>query len=264
MMNVLVSALTILDRFVFAGSTILIFLFIAALFFAIKDRDWRSAKIAFWAPGQYLRMEDSDNDSTAFLELSRRLIAWLHPFFILGYIVAASYNAAVSPFLTVYYLLAAGLALGYYVSPDKIKESVSSNPKGQRNLNRLKDEISNLLDRWEEELNPMQVSAKPVVLEYFEAEVSSSQNALENASSWTDDFDYSYEAHKGIYHLSICALTSGRYHISIGVLNPMGPGPHLQGFVNRYLAWAVENNYLTPEEKEKELQLLSQQIANAG
>lgn len=264
MMNVLVSVLKVLDRFIFAGSAFLIFLFIAALFFAIKNRDWSRVKFVFWAPGQFLRMEDSDNGSTVFLDLARHLIAWLHPFFILGYIVAATYNAAVSPFLTVYYLLAAGLALGYYVSHDRIKESVSSNPKGQRNLNRLKDEISKLLDRWEEELNPIQVSAKPVVLEYFEAEVSSSKNALENVSTWTDDFDYSYEAHKGIYHLSICALVSGRYHLSPGVLNPMGPGPHLQGFVNCYLAWAVENNYLTPEEKEKELQLLSQQIANAG
>ena len=264
MVHVLVSVLTVLYRFVFTGSAILIFLFIAALFLAIKNRDWSSVKFAFWAPGQFLRMEDSDNDSTAFLKLLRHLIAWLHPFFILGYIVAASYNAAVSPLLTVYYLLTVGLAFGYYFSPDKIKESVSSNPKGQRNLNRLKDEISKLLDSWEEELTPMQVSAKPVVLEYFEAEVCCSQNALENASTWPDAFDYSYEAHKGIYHLSLCALTSGRYHLSFGVLNPMGPGPHLQGFVNRYLAWAVENNYLTPEEKEEELQLLSQQIANAG
>ena len=263
MPEILLNILSGIQNLLLAGCGYYLFFFIAAVFYAFKDRDWDMLKQSFFAPSQILQeASDSDNDSTL-SSLMRLYTKYLHPFFIVGYIVCTVYYAAISPVFSFLFLFATLSALGYYFSPNDLKVQLSINPKGRRHLNRLEAEISKILDMWEEKLNPMQQSAKPIIMEYLHSDFNQKE-VLELAASWSNNFDYSFEAHKGIYQLAIRALTSGKYHLSYGVLNPMGPGPHLNGFVHLYLNWAVEQGYLTPEEKTDELSLLANQIAQVG
>ena len=263
MPDFIASIFSTIHNFLFAGGCILITLFVMAIVGAISDKDWDALKTAFFAPGQTLRFSLDANHDAALFSLLHFVVSLLHPFFFIGYVVAAVYFAADSAFSFLFYFLSAFLALGYFVDPDTIKVQLSSNPKGRQNLVRLEAEVSSLLDEWEDKLNPMQQSAKPFVMELLKS-TCSQKESLDLAATWGEDFDYSFEAHKCIYQLSCRALSSGKHHLSFGVLNPMGAGPHLLGFVRLYLRWAVDAGYMTPEEKEQELDFLHAEIKQVG
>ena len=104
-------------------------------------------------------------------------------------------------------------------------------------------------------------SAKDDILEeaqkYFD-------DSREEAATWGPDFDYVSTAYILLFNISFDLLTSGRYHIAPGMINPSSSAPNLRRFISASLDWAVDHGTITAEQKAEQLSMLAQGIAAAG
>ena len=84
-------------------------------------------------------------------------------------------------------------------------------------------------------------------------------------ASWEDETtNYEKLAHVCIANKAFDLLASGRYHIYTGTLNPVGCAPSLLRVYTAAISWACTNRFITEEERDQQLALLSDRIGSVG
>lgn len=105
-------------------------------------------------------------------------------------------------------------------------------------------------------------SCKDEIMTEIKAEINSSSDVKEFFSDESND--YTLYANILISNMAFNMLTSGKYHLHYGILNPIGISKNLLAVYNGAMEWALENNQITCEEKEKEYELLMEGISQVG
>ena len=75
---------------------------------------------------------------------------------------------------------------------------------------------------------------------------------------------YSVLIYKLISNASFDLLTSGKYHIFRGMLNPMSCAGNLMTVHRKCLKYALENNMITEEQEKEDMDYLIEQIQMVG
>ena len=138
---------------------------------------------------------------------------------------------------------------------DKVRTRSASN------LAQLHKVISETLDLLESSTKDGKPSAKQIVLSglapYFNA-------SKEEAATWSEDYDYAKSARILIFNIAFDELSTGKYNLGTGFINPMGEGVHLQFYVQSYLNWSFDRGYITEQELDETLTALRKNISSVG
>ena len=133
--------------------------------------------------------------------------------------------------------------------------------RAEQNLARLERTVSDQLDLLERDLPSNHTPAKPIIMAGLQPYL---QHNSEDAKTWGDDFDYATTARTLIFNIAFDTISSGKYHLHTGVINPMDAGPNLLAITCRCLDWAFEHGHITAEEKESTLNTLRENIKSVG
>lgn len=88
---------------------------------------------------------------------------------------------------------------------------------------------------------------------------------FDEISAWDDaSVDYDAISQTLLSHTAFDLLTSGKYHISRGMLNPMSCAPKIKTVYEKNMEYAVHTGALTQEEMEEQFLLLRKQIQETG
>lgn len=131
----------------------------------------------------------------------------------------------------------------------------------EENLARLERTVSDQVDLLERDLPESRPSAKPIIMEMLQPYL---QNNIEDAKTWGNDFDYAKTARILIFNIAFDSISSGKYNLYTGIINPMSAGPNLLTITQRCLDWAYEHGHITAEEKESTLKTLHENIRFVG
>ncbi len=138
---------------------------------------------------------------------------------------------------------------------DKVRTRSASN------LAQLHKVISETLDLLESSTKDGKPSAKQIVLSglapYFNA-------SKEEAATWSEDYDYAKSARILIFNIAFDELSTGKYNLGTGFINPMGEGVHLQFYVQSCLNWSFDRGYITEQERDETLTALRKNISSVG
>lgn len=105
-------------------------------------------------------------------------------------------------------------------------------------------------------------SCKDDLLQAIKADLKAEYHTV---ASWTDEtMNYEKMANVCIANKAFDLLASGRYHIYTGTLNPVGCAPSLLRVYTAAISWACTNRFITEEERDQQLALLSDRIASVG
>lgn len=135
-----------------------------------------------------------------------------------------------------------------------------------RNSKRLLDIFSGLIDKYESEAQKKYYSLAPSCKEEMLGLMKSRLSmARDEISEWKDiDTDYIRIAHIHLAISSFDLLTSGRFHLYYGTLNPMSCASNLKRIHDRAINYGLEKGYITIEEAQEDFQALAQEISEVG
>ncbi len=155
------------------------------------------------------------------------------------------------------------------LSADIIKDRKSDTPKKSKhfkkekykqNSTRLLNTCRLLIKDYE---SPDKMSCTTDLMELINKRVL---GYSEEIAEWEDsDTDYIKIAHTLLSHGTYDLLTSGKYHMFHGMLNPiMNCSQNLLIVYKRCMQWGVENGVIDEETRKEQLELLITDIQNSG
>lgn len=133
--------------------------------------------------------------------------------------------------------------------------------KGQKNIEKLRQTMSEILDIFEAQLTDYTPSCKNVLID---ASLPLLQRSIAEAGEWEKDFDYTNTAYCVLYGTAFDLLASGRFHIYRGELNPMNESQHIYKFCIHHLDRATSLGFISEEEKTDQINYLKKCIAEVG
>lgn len=134
--------------------------------------------------------------------------------------------------------------------------------KAKRNTKKLLNVCENLIDEYEACNTRLSASCKGDLIASINSEL---QRAQDEISEWEDyDTDYVKIAHTLIAHHTFDLLSSGRYHIYFGMLNPLGCSSNLMTVYQETMKWGVKHQLLTEEERQEQYEYLVRLISQVG
>ena len=131
------------------------------------------------------------------------------------------------------------------------------------NSNRLFNICCDLIDKYEKPgIEKLKRSCKDDLKKYIKDEIKSSKKEI---SEWKDfDTDYIKIAHSILANLTFNLLSSGKYHIYYGILNPLSCAFNLKLVYRASMNFALTNNIITEEERKEQEKLLKTRISQIG
>lgn len=146
---------------------------------------------------------------------------------------------------------------------ENVCEAHSPNMDSKGNKERLFDIYLKLIEHYESECdsNSNVPSCIPDMQKWLERRSSSAQ---EEIAKWDKSTDYIKIAHSLLSHATFDLLTSGKYHIYRGTLNPMSCASHLLHIHNKAMEYAVKIGEITEHESCNETLYLKECIAEVG
>ena len=133
--------------------------------------------------------------------------------------------------------------------------------KKEKNIDYLKLRIKNIIELLEGEMHDSYPKCEFVLIEEIYKQIDSLKN---NAETWKKDFDYNFLSYKLIYNSAFDLLSSGKFHLYYGVLNPMNESTHLYKICISCLNWYIETSRCTEEQKREQLEILDENIKSVG
>lgn len=133
--------------------------------------------------------------------------------------------------------------------------------KGQKNIEKLKQTMGEILDKFEAQLTDYAPSCKNVLID---ASLPLLKRSVQEASEWKKDFDYINTAYCVLYGTAFNLLSSGRFHIFRGELNPMNESQHIYNFCIHHLERATSLGFISEEEQTDQIHYLRECIAEVG
>lgn len=130
----------------------------------------------------------------------------------------------------------------------------------KKNSSRLLNICSELIDKYQS--HTLKPSCKEDLLKHVKDEII---RAKEEVSGWKDyDTDYIKIAHSLLTHGTFNLLSSGKYHIHYGELNPLKCVDNLMDVYKASMHWAVENNLVDDTTRSEQYQYLLNRISQVG
>lgn len=127
------------------------------------------------------------------------------------------------------------------------------------NSERLKNIVFDLIDEYEDNIKP---SCKDEINPILQQQINLDKKDIEN---WNDyDTDYIKIAHTFLANTTFDLLSSGRYHIYSGTLNPMNCSSNLLKVYNNSMEYALSNKHISKEEREEQYNFLMKRIREIG
>lgn len=118
-----------------------------------------------------------------------------------------------------------------------------------------------LIDQYEPDILGIP-SCKPAIEKYT---VRLLNDCKEEIAEWNDsEFDYEKMARTIIVNAAFDLLTSGKYHIGAGVLNPMSCVKKLEAVYINAMKEAVQTGEITEDELKEQYMYLRKCISEAG
>lgn len=256
MLSVLDLLHSLIENLAFVGMSIIFFTFIISIIAEIFKRNPLFLITALVGPAKFLHTGGPGEDTSCTIDVFIMLVKILHPLFLLSYVYMFFDIFPISSIFAGVFVFVFFLGILYYL-PENILGLFTFRSK---NMRRFEQMVSDLLDSMEDSFTDGKPSAKPIVMEALKPYL---QNYTESSKNW-DDFDYANYSYSTIFHIAFDALSSGRFHISTGSINPLGPGPHLLKIVHTCLNWSCDNGYITDEEKAETISCLNNNIHSAG
>lgn len=256
MLSVLDLLYPLIENLAIGGMAIIFLSFIISIIAEILERNPLFLISALVGPAKFLRKGGPGEDTSSITDLFIMLVKIVHPIFLLSYLYMFFHFFPISSIFAGVYAFVFFLGILYYL-PENILGLFTFRNK---NIRRFEQMVSDLLDSMEDSFTDGKPSAKPIVMEALKPYL---QNYTESSKNW-DDFDYANYSYSTIFHIAFDALSSGRFHISTGSINPLGPGPHLLKIVHTCLNWSCDNGYITDEEKAETISCLNNNIHSAG
>ena len=137
----------------------------------------------------------------------------------------------------------------------------SGSSKKVKNIDYLKLRIRNIVELLEGEIHDNYPKCDSVLVKEIYEQIDRLKN---NAEDWGKNFDYNFLAYKLIYNSAFNLLSSGKFHLYHGVLNPMNESTHLYKICISCLNWYVETGRCTEEQKAEQLEILNENITSVG
>lgn len=123
--------------------------------------------------------------------------------------------------------------------------------------------LKNILLSYEKDRNSHKlasgVSAVDDVMQYSNIMIKK-----EDFSTWEESIDYVQVANALISQTAFDLLTSGKYHLYTGMLNPMSSAPSLMHMYRCAMNYALSKGLIDQETVLQQEQLLLQQIKSVG
>lgn len=130
-----------------------------------------------------------------------------------------------------------------------------------KNTKRLINICEKLIEKYESDVFA-KPSCKHDLMAYIKNEVEQSKNEI---AEWEDhDTDYIKIAHTMLANDTFDLLTSGKYHIYRGILNPMKCTDSLLKVYDESMSWGVKNGMIDAETKEEQRSYLFKCISEVG
>lgn len=130
-----------------------------------------------------------------------------------------------------------------------------------RNKKRLLDIVGGLIDRYED-TNRYPTSCRIDLLHAIEVTLKRSMQELSEWEDW--DTDYITIAHNQMHMHAADLLSSGRYHIWAGRLDPMSCASNLRLVFDRCLDYFEKRGDLSPEDRAEYESELRENIRTIG
>lgn len=134
--------------------------------------------------------------------------------------------------------------------------------KAKRNTKKLLNVCEDLIDEYESRNTRISASCKVDLLASINSELQRAQDEL---AEWEDyDTDYVKIAHTLLAQHTFDLLSSGKYHIFAGMLNPIGCSSNLMTVYKESMKWGVKNKLLTEDERQEQYEFLIRCISQVG
>ena len=134
--------------------------------------------------------------------------------------------------------------------------------RAKKNTSRLLNICSDLIDKYENENKTITSSCKKDLMALLKVRFDEAQEEIAN---WKDyDTDYIQIAHSMLAHATFDLLSSGRYHIYHGTLNPMSCASNLMNVYSCVMKRAVEIGEFTEDVRKEQFDYLHKCIAEVG
>ena len=133
--------------------------------------------------------------------------------------------------------------------------------KGHKNIDKLKQTMSTIIDNFEKQLSDFSPSCKDILIENSLPILNQS---ISEAAKWEKNHDYTNMAYAVLYNIGFGLLASGRFHISYGVLNPMNESQHIYKFCIYHLNRACSLGFISEFEKDDQIAYLNECISEIG
>jgi len=128
-------------------------------------------------------------------------------------------------------------------------------------MKKFLDTFEYTIDTLENSFNDALPSCKILLLNSVQPIVD---NSIEQSRNWDENFNYTSMVYKTLYNLCFDLLSTGRFHIYKGILNPLNESQHLLKMLYSCLDYYVDNNYIDKSTKNEQLKILEENIANVG
>lgn len=132
----------------------------------------------------------------------------------------------------------------------------------KKNMNRLLNICLDLIDEYESHNDNFAPSCKSDLQKILKQKIKASKSEI---AEWKDyDTDYIKIANTMLHNTCGDLLTSGQYHLYMGILNPMSCANNLHTIYKKTLEYAVKSHLLTSDEAEEQYKELLHCISIVG
>lgn len=171
---------------------------------------------------------------------------WAFAYYILFVIVTI-------PFISI---IVEELANKKHSKKTNYKSKLKGNSEAKRKADLFRDTIRNEVITLQSKNYP---SCEELVMDEVDKVIEESCNEF---GEWEDDVDFLKVSLTNLYNITFDMLSTGKYHVYSGVLNVTGN--QLRNICTGCLYKAYKNNYITEEEYEDQLTVISESIQNIG
>ncbi len=135
-----------------------------------------------------------------------------------------------------------------------------ANRNFKKNSTRLLNICNDLIKKYQ--TNTLKPSCHTDLMELISRRVIAAKAEI---AEWKDyDTDYIRIAHAMLAHATFDLLTSGKYHIFTGVLNPMSCANNLLDVYKASMDYAIKINMIDEETRKEQYEFLISQISEVG
>lgn len=132
--------------------------------------------------------------------------------------------------------------------------------KARKRMNHLLEVCNSYIDSYEDEKS-MIPSAKNDINVILKKTLEA---AYDEFKEWDGTENYDRIANAMLADITFDMLSSGKYHLYAGMLNPMNCTKNLRRIYEKAMCYAVQIGEITEKEKQEQLDLLRENISSIG